>query len=343
MAVGANSLQSLSHFLEEAERRYRQCRECASNGTECSGGEAPQLHVPPKTVAEAPASEEAYQKLDECWQSAARVFAEGEVVKAIVTGWNRGGLLVRWNELQGFVPASQLKDVMLFEEDEGRDERIARWIGEMLRLKVIELDRSRNRLVFSERATAWGPKDGERLLQEIAAGDVRRGYVSNLCDFGAFVDLGGVDGLIHLSELSWRRITHPRELLSIGQEVEVYVISVDKANHRIALSLKRLRPDPWTTVEANYRVGQVVSATITNIVDFGAFAQIEDGLEGLVHVTEMSDGQVGHPAELVSPHEPVRVRILRIDSASHRLGLSMRLDDPPSAPGEPASDASFLY
>ncbi|MHB1295419.1 MAG: 30S ribosomal protein S1 [Anaerolineae bacterium] len=342
MAVGVNSLQSLSHFLEEAERRYRQCREFAPDGTEHARGAEPPP-VFPKAAEESLIADEAYEKLDECWESASQVFTEGEVVKAIVTGWNRGGLLVRWNDLQGFVPASQLKDVMLFEEDEGRDERIARWIGEMLRLKVIELDRSRNRLVFSERATAWGPKDGEHLLQEIATGDVRRGYVSNLCEFGAFVDLGGVDGLIHLSELSWRRITHPRELLSIGQEVEVFVISVDKANRRIALSLKRLRPDPWTTVDTKYQVGQVVVATITNIVDFGAFAQIEDGLEGLVHVTEMSDDKIGHPAELVSPHDPVRVRILRIDSTSHRLGLSMRLEETPSAPAETSGDTSFLY
>ncbi|MHB0857262.1 MAG: 30S ribosomal protein S1 [Anaerolineae bacterium] len=343
MVVGVNSLQSLSHFLEEAERRYNQCQDSSAVGADLDHVSGHTLEFIPEEAGEPLVTDEAYQKLDECWQAASQVFGDGDVVRAIVTGWNRGGLLVRWNDLQGFVPASQLKDVMLFEEDEGRDERIARWIGEVLRLKVIELDRSRNRLVFSERATAWGPKDGEHLLQEIEAGDVRRGYVSNLCDFGAFVDLGGVDGLIHLSELSWRRITHPRELLSIGHEVEVFVISVDKANRRIALSLKRLRPDPWTTVDTKYQVGQVVPATITNIVDFGAFAQIEDGLEGLVHVTEMCESKIGHPAELVSSHDSVRVRILRIDSANHRLGLSMRLEEKPGSPEEWSSGTSFLY
>ena len=278
--------------------------------------------------------------LDTAWQDAERAFQDSQIVEAIVTGWNRGGLLVRWNDLQGFVPASQLKEVPIFDDESSRDEQLARWVGEELRLKVIEMDRSRNRLVLSERATMWGPGDAERLMAEITPGETRRGYVSNLCNFGAFVDLGGIDGLVHLSEISWGRVGHPREALAVGQEVEVYVISVDRSNRRIALSLKRLQPDPWTVVNDNYDLGQVVSVTITNVVDFGAFAQIEDGLEGLIHISELSEARVAHPSEVVKPGDKVQVRILRIDSANHRLGLSLRQapgDQPPNARPETRS------
>jgi small subunit ribosomal protein S1 len=263
-------------------------------------------------------------ELDPAWNEARRLYDDGRSVTAIVMGWNRGGLLVRWNTLQGFVPVSQLREIP------------------ELRLRVIELDQSRNRLVFSERATLWGPKDGDRVLKEIEVGQVRRGIVSNLCDFGAFLDLGGVDGLIHISELSWGRVIHPRELLSLGQEVETYVLNVDRENRRIGLSLKRLQPNPWTIVEREYQVGQVIPATISNIVDFGAFAQIEQGLEGLVHISELSDAPVRHPSEVVRVGDRVMVRILRIDSRTHRLGLSMRQVEPTdSAPSTEPEQAGW--
>ena len=214
--------------------------------------------------------------------------------------------------------------------------------GEELDLKVIELDRSRNRLVFSERATIWGPKDGLRLLESIAPGEIQQGVVSNVCEFGAFVDLGGVDGLIHVSELSWGRVSHPSEILQIGQPVTVYVISVDRANRRVALSLKRLRPDPWTIVDQEYYVGQVLDAVVTNVVDFGAFARIGEGLEGLVHISEFPEERKAgftRATEMIEPGETVSVCIVRIDSANHRLGLSMRLpgDDAPASDEEPAT------
>ena len=275
--------------------------------------------------------------LDAAWQNALRTYHEGQTVQCIVTGWNRGGLLVRWNELQGFVPASQLKEMPVFDDETSRDEVLAHWVGEELAVKVIEIDRTRNRLVFSERATIWGPKDGDHLLAEITPGEVREGRVSNLCDFGAFVDLGGVDGLVHISELSWGRVTHPRELLSLGESVRVYVISVDQDNRRVALSLKRLHPDPWSVVERKYAPGTIVPAVITNVVDFGAFARIEDGLEGLIHISELSSSAVTYPTEVVQPGDQVQVRVLRVDSANHKLGLSLKLDGnmPPSdAPWE---------
>jgi len=241
-----------------------------------------------------------------------------------VTGWNRGGLLIRWHELQGFVPISQLRQVPLFPTEELRDETLARWVGEELALRVIELDRSRNRLVFSERATLWGPRDGERVLEGIEPGQVIEGSVSNLCDFGAFVDLGGIDGLVHISELSWGRVNHPRQILRIGQEIRAYVLGVDREHKRIALSLKRLKPNPWIEIENKYYVGQVTRATVTNVVDFGVFAQIDEGIEGLIHISELAEEAVPHPGDVLSVGDTVEVRILRIDSENHRLGLSMR-------------------
>jgi len=352
MTTGGYSLESLSSFLEEGARRSKPVADTAPEMASLAGQQAGEQRRDSEISSGAE-----YAVLspdtDAAWEQARQAFCDGQVVEGIVTGWNRGGLLVRWNDLQGFVPASQLKEVPILDDESSRDEQLARWVGEELSLKVIELDRSRNRLVFSERATMWGPKDAERLLAEITAGETRRGKVSNLCNFGAFVDLGGIDGLVHLSELSWGRITHPREVLSIGQEVEVYVMSVDRSNRRIALSLKRLQPDPWTVVNEKYHVGQLVSATITNVVDFGAFALIEDGLEGLVHVSELSETRVAHPSEVVRPGDEVQVRILRIDSANHRLGLSMRQAAGPQASNaesethpldsEWSSNVHFLY
>jgi small subunit ribosomal protein S1 len=322
--LSGHSLDSLSRFLEEAERRIRE----------------PVTSPAPEAAVDGSMGSQAVSAVDTAWEEARRAFEDGKVLTGVVTGWNRGGLLVRWNDLQGFVPASQLKEVPIFGQEDNREDVLARWIGEDLSLKVIELDRSRNRLVFSERATLWGPRDGDRVLDDLGPGQVCSGHVSNICDFGVFVDLGGVDGLVHLSELSWGRVSHPRDLLAIGQQVSVYVISMDKGNRRIALSLKRLKPDPWTVVESTYRPNQVLDAVITNVVAFGAFAQIEEGLEGLIHISEICDAKITHPAEMVSPGDQVRVRILRIDSAGHRLGLSMRFPEAGQDPDGGAGDGA---
>jgi len=283
--------------------------------------------------------------VDRFWDEAQEMFERGDIVSGLVTGWNRGGLLVRWEHLQGFVPASQMSDVKVLSEEDDREAELARWVGENLDLKIIELDRTRNRLVFSQRATRWGPRDGDRVLEEVEPGQVRQGTVSNLCDFGAFVDLGGIDGLVHLSELSWRRVNHPSDVLDIGEQVRVRVIGVDRDRRRIALSIKQLRPNPWDTVNQKYQLDQIIDATVTNVVDFGAFAQIEEGLEGLVHVSEMPGSDGIAPAEMVHPGEQIRVRIIRIDSDSQRLGLSMRgVDGDYSTPDEDIdSDPTFLY
>ncbi len=324
MGIRGHSLESLLGFIAEATRRCENIAGTRSQAPSQTGEQTEEQQAAHEASENREEHARSSPDVDTAWQDAEQAYRDGQIVEGIVTGWNRGGLLVRWNDLQGFVPASQLKEVPIFEDEDSRDEQLARWVGEELRLKVIELDRRRNRLVFSERATMWGPKDGERLMAEVTLGETRRGYVSNLCNFGAFVDLGGIDGLIHLSELSWGRVSHPREVLSIGQQVQVYIMNVDRSNRRIALSLKRLRPDPWAVVDERYHLGQLVSATITNVVDFGAFAQIEEGLEGLVHISELSETRVTHPSQVVKPGERVQVRILRIDSAHHRLGLSLR-------------------
>jgi small subunit ribosomal protein S1 len=263
-------------------------------------------------------------ELAQAWEELEGSFSQGATLHVMATGWNRGGLLVSWGQVQGFVPASQLRQVPVVENEDEREELLARWVGEELDVKIIELDSSRNRLVFSERATQWGPQDGVRLLEELGEGQVCQGCVSNVCDFGAFVDLGGLDGLIHISELSWGRVSNPAELLQIGQQVEVMVLSVDRESRHVGLSLKRLLPNPWAVVEDRYQVGDIVEATITNVVDFGLFAQIEEGLEGLVHISEISDERIRHPSDVASSGDRVLVAVLKIDSERHRLSLSIK-------------------
>jgi len=155
---------------------------------------------------------------------------------------------------------------------------------------------------------------------------VVEGTITNLCDFGAFVDLGGLEGLVHISELSWGRVGHPENILARGQTLSAYVLGVDQEAGRIALSLKRLRPDPWKTVHERYEVNEIVEGVITNVVDFGAFACIEEGLEGLIHVSELAEGQFLHPRNVVKEGEYIRARILTINGAARRLGLSLRLE-----------------
>jgi len=271
------------------------------------------------------------------WQWAQKALDSGDVQEATVVGWNRGGLLVQWASLQGFLPASQLQHMIRYTSDEERDTAFASRVGEALRLRVIEVDRNRSRLVFSERALQWGQNNGQGLWQSLAAGQVRIGRVRNLCDFGAFVDLGGIDGLINISELSWRHIKHPSEVLQIGQETEVFVMAVEPERKRVALSLKKLTPDPWTNIEERYHVGQVVRGVVTNVLSFGAFARIEDGIEGLIHISELAEGNFLDPRNVITEGDVVTVRVLSFDPANRRLALSMRQARPtdPDTPAKP--------
>ncbi len=261
---------------------------------------------------------------DADWSLAEDALATGAVQEATVVGWNRGGLLVHWQSLQGFLPASQLQRMIRYSSDAERDAAFAGRVGEVLRLRVIEVDRSRRRLVFSERAVQWNGGNCQCLWQDLAPGQVRRGRVRNLCDFGAFIDLGGIDGLVHISELAWRHVRHPSETLQIGQEVDVLVMSVEPERKRVALSLKKLSRDPWETVQERYHIGQIVQGVVTNVVSFGAFARIEDDIEGLIHISELTEGNPAHPRDIISEGTAVTVRVISIDPANRRLGLSLR-------------------
>lgn len=262
---------------------------------------------------------------DADWKTIERIMDNDETLDLKVIGYNRGGLLIEWHSLRGFVPASQLVDFPQIEQDWERRDRLVEHVGLTISLRVIELDREKNRLILSERAAQVEAGTREHILEHLQPNDVIIGRVTNLCNFGAFVDLGGVEGLIHISELSWGRVGHPNDVLTSGETIEVFVLDVDPDEARVALSVKRLHPDPWATVETRYTVDEVVEGVITNVVDFGAFACIEEGLEGLIHFSELAEGHFLHPRNVVSEGDTVRARILSIDGKARRLGLSLRL------------------
>ncbi|HID62369.1 MAG TPA: 30S ribosomal protein S1 [Anaerolineae bacterium] len=269
-------------------------------------------------------------QLEKDWQAAQDIFEAGECFEATVSGYNKGGLIVRLGKVRGFVPASQLAPpYQKFQEEpqNSNEEYWARMVGQQLRLKIIELDRRRNRLILSERAAMreWRKQQKEKLLNELQEGNVCRGRVSSLCNFGAFIDLGGADGLVHLSELSWGRVSHPKEVLRVGDEVDVYILNVDREKRRIGLSIKRLQPEPWSLVSEKYSVGQLVQGTITKLANFGAFARLDnDEVEGLIHISELSEDPIAHPREVVKEGDAVTLRIIRIDADRRRMGLSLK-------------------
>ena len=260
---------------------------------------------------------------DHGWPAAQLAMEQGKSFTLAVCGANRGGLLVTWNGLQGFVPASHLKEMPAHQNPHERIEELARHIGESITVRLIEVDSAQNRLVFSERV-AGARVVPSVILSSLQPGDVRHGTVTNLTSFGAFVDLGGVEGLIHISELSWDRVRDPGDILRPGQSVEVSVLGVNPDEGRVALSLKRLRPNPWQEVDSHYQVGQLIDGTVTNVVSFGAFVRIEEGVEGLIHISELAEGSFFHPRNVVREGDVVRVRVLNVDPAKQRLGLSLR-------------------
>jgi small subunit ribosomal protein S1 len=260
----------------------------------------------------------------EDWMWARTLYETDDTVCLPVIGFNRGGLLVQANSLRGFVPVSHLVEFQPGEDDETRAEHLAAQVGIELCLKVIEYDPERGRLVLSQRAALAGPGRRAELLANLSPGQHVVGTVTNVTRFGVFVDLGGLEGLIHVSELSWGRVRHPSDVVDCGQSMEVQVLSVDKDQARVALSLKELLPDPWETVQERYQVGDLVEGTVTNVVRFGAFVGLEEGLEGLVHVSELGDGSFLHPRSVVREEERVRVRIMSIDAEHRRLALSLR-------------------
>jgi small subunit ribosomal protein S1 len=262
---------------------------------------------------------------EKSWRTLQTQYEGGELLSAEVVNYNKGGLLVNLDGVRGFVPASQVTEITTGDEAQKQAE-MARLVGRSLQLKIIEINRNRNRLILSERQALQERRDEmkEKLIEELTEGEVRRGRVSSICDFGAFVDVGGADGLVHLSELSWSRVRHPSEVLRVGDEIDVYVLGINADERKIALSIKRTQPEPWQAVATKYDVNQLVLGTVTQLANFGAFARIEDGIEGLVHVSELSEARVAHPRQLVQEGQELLLRIIRIDPQRRRMGLSLR-------------------
>jgi small subunit ribosomal protein S1 len=272
-------------------------------------------------------SRKEFRQITVNWERARRIYEEDETIRLQVTGYNRGGLLVEGTDLQGFVPISHLVNMSGEKSEEEREHLLSKYVRCSLLLKVIECDPERGRVVFSERAALSEPGSRTQLLDALQPGERTCGSVTNVTDFGVFVDLGGLEGLIHVSELSWGRVRHPSDTLKLGDRVEVYVISVDCERARVALSLKRLNPNPWETAESRYHPGQIIEATVTSILPFGAFARLEEGLDGLIHVSEMGmKGDNVKPANVLKEGQVVQVRVIQVEAARQRLGLSLLLE-----------------
>jgi small subunit ribosomal protein S1 len=271
-------------------------------------------------------------KEEKDWEYVESLLQSDETFEARITGYNKGGLIVPIGTLRGFVPASQVSALRrISKEGDSQEQRWSKMVDEPIKVRVIEVDRGRRRLILSERAALKETREAlkERLLDELGEGDVRTGRVTSLADFGAFVNIDGADGLVHLSEISWDRIEHPSEVLEVGQQVEVKVINVDRDRRRIGLSIRQLQEDPWVRKAKNLQVGKLVEGTITHLTKFGAFAKIEDDddLEGLIHISELSEQRIGHPKEVVQEGDRLTLRIIKVETDRRRIGLSLRKVD----------------
>lgn len=261
------------------------------------------------------------------WVRAEELLESGEIWQGEIVDCNRGGLIAQFGHLRAFIPASH---VWTFNRrglsSEERQAKLEAYIGQEMPLKVIEVKRNRRRLILSERLAKrqMRRQNMERLLSQLVEGQLVRGTVTQLCNFGAFVDLGGAEGLIHISELAWRRVEHPSQVVQAGDELDVYVLRLEHEHKRIGLSLKRLQPSPWTLVDETYSIDQLVQGRVTKVVDFGAFVELPIGVEGLVHVSELGDPPPSDPNEAVQAGDELVLRILRIDSFRHRIGLSLK-------------------
>jgi len=260
------------------------------------------------------------------WERAAALFQKDEIVELKVTGHNRGGLLVEGEGLSGFVPCSHLLNLPIQVEDEHREDCLAGYLNRTLRLKVIECVPEEGRMVFSERAARAEAGKRPALFSMIQVGQELSGEVTNVTEFGVFVDLGGAEGLIHISELSWGRVTHPAQVCQLGQMVSVLVMDVAPERCRIALSLKRLTPNPWETAQERYQVNSIVPAVVTALVQFGVFARLEQGLEGLIHASEIPLVPGKAVRDVLETGQNIQVRILQVEASRQRIALSMKID-----------------
>ncbi len=263
------------------------------------------------------------------WEVVEKLQQENATFDGKVEGYNKGGLIVLVHGLRGFVPASQISMARRNEMPGDSPDRWAQQIGEQITVRIIEVDRARRRLILSERAANTESRQSlkERVIDDLEEGKTYTGRVTSLAEFGAFVNINGADGLVHLSEISWERVSHPSEVLQVGQEVKVKVISVDREKRRIGLSIRALQNDPWQDKVEVFKVGQLVEGTITRLAKFGAFARLEGDVEGLIHISELSENRINHPKEAVKEGDTLTLRVIRIDSEQRRIGLSLRKVD----------------
>lgn len=288
--------------------------------------------VPPRKPKPAEKSAETEKKLEEMplppvdWKRIKELYRSDEIVQLNVAGFNRGGLLVQGGDLHGFVPFSHLIGLVGADPVE-RDQLLQTYVGQELHLKVIECVPEDGRVVFSERAAQSEPGRRSKIFNALQAGQHVTGTVTNVTDFGAFVDLGGVEGLIHISELSWGRVIHPSHIVKLGSQVEALVLDIAAERCRVALSLKRLSTNPWENAGVAFPVGSVLPATITTVLSYGAFARLDAGIEGLIHASEMPIAEGAPVKQFLSDGQRVDVRIIHIDPSHQRMGLSMRLGE----------------
>ena len=270
---------------------------------------------------------DALQKKD--WLVAEKMLESGEITVRKVVGFNKGGLLADFDHLRGFIPASHVVGLPRNMNEEQRNERLQQIVGQDLPVKVIEVERQRRRLVLSYRLAEREYRAGRKaqLFEELEVGLVVDGEVRSLRPFGAFVDIGGADGLLHVSEIGWTPVSHPRDVLKVGERLQVEVLRLDPERSRIALSRKRLLSNPWESIEERYKVNETILVTVTRVIDFGAFAQLEPGIEGLIHISELADITVAEPLKMVTSGDRIPVKILRIHPDRQRIGLSRRQAD----------------
>jgi len=264
------------------------------------------------------------------WEKVEKHLEENSVIHSKIIGFNKGGLIASVEGLRGFIPSSQVSALRRMQSTgETPEQRWQKMVGEPISVRVIEVDRERRRLILSEKAASPETRQSikERVLEELKEGEVYTGRVTSIANFGAFINVNGADGLVHLSEISWDHIEHPREALEVGQEVKVKVINIDREKKRIGLSIRALQEDPWKARLSKYSVGQLVEGVITRLTKFGAFARLEGDIEGLIHISEISENRIEHPKEVLKEGDVKTLRVIRIDPEQHRIGLSLRKVD----------------
>ena len=262
----------------------------------------------------------------EDWREAERLNETDEVWQGVISEANRGGLILPFGNLRGFIPASHVVDLARGLNEEERIRQLQTLVGETVTVKVMEVNSKRRRLVFSQRDAERENREARKdsLLEDLNEGDTREGVVSGLCDFGAFVDLGGADGLVHISELAWHRVRNPGDIVNIGDKVKVFILNLDEQGKRIGLSIKRLQPNPWSLVEDLYHIGQLVEGMVSRVEPFGAFISLDPGIEALLHVSQMSENPNEDPLRTVYEGQRLLMRVISIEAEKQRLGLSLK-------------------